>query len=170
MRDREFQRGTAPAVPLWWRNCIHVWELAQAASEVIAHRAARMAMAGAAPGARDRREFARMGREKVEAFGQSASAMARPLYTLGRELAGLGLRQWGAWAPLASLKVGASPAQVADAQCALIRGLASAAGDQRLADAASSLVQKGLAPVHRAATRNAKRLRKANRHRGVKKR
>jgi hypothetical protein len=57
------------------------------APQVIALRAARMLAAGASPNARDRREMARMGNEKVEACWESMNAMA-----------GQAMRQWlSAW-------------------------------------------------------------------------
>jgi hypothetical protein len=49
-------------------------ELALAAPQVVMHRLSRMALAGAAPSQRDRREFTRMGHEKVLAFYQSGVA------------------------------------------------------------------------------------------------
>lgn len=49
-------------------------ELALAAPQVVMHRLSRMAQAGAAPSLSDRREFARMGHEKVLAFYQSGAA------------------------------------------------------------------------------------------------
>ena len=48
-------------------------DLAVAAPQVVAHRLTRMAMAGANPSARDRREFTRMVSEKQTAFQQSLS-------------------------------------------------------------------------------------------------
>lgn len=50
-------------------------ELSLAAPQVVAQRVARMARGGAAPSTADRREFARMGSEKVAAFWQSWFAM-----------------------------------------------------------------------------------------------
>jgi hypothetical protein len=51
-------------------------DVAVAAPAVIAHRVARMALAGASPSARDRVEFHRMGSEKASAFAQAWTAMA----------------------------------------------------------------------------------------------
>jgi len=51
-------------------------DLAFAVPQVVAHRMARMAMAGSTPSARDRREFYRMGTEKVAAFNEAWAAMA----------------------------------------------------------------------------------------------
>jgi hypothetical protein len=122
-----------------------------------------MAKAGHAPGVRGRKEFTRMGQEKLEALGESLIGMAVPLYTLNLELASIAARQWwqwwSPWTTLGSLTASRTPVQVAETQAALLRNLAAAAGDKRLADAFSRVVQKGLAPVHRRATGNAKRLR-----------
>jgi hypothetical protein len=46
-------------------------ELGVAAPLVVAHRLTRMALAGSAPSARDRREFTRMSTEKVAAFSEA---------------------------------------------------------------------------------------------------
>ena len=53
----------------------HSLDLSIAAPQVIAHRFARMAQAGAAPTPRDLAEFQRMGTEKVTAFGAAWQAM-----------------------------------------------------------------------------------------------
>ena len=47
-----------------------------ASAQVIQQRTSRMAAAGAKPSARDRREFALMAQEKIEASVESASARA----------------------------------------------------------------------------------------------
>src|SRR6185503_20386037 len=52
------------------------FELGFAAPQVIAHRLARMASAGASPSARDRAEFRRMGAEKIAAGKEAWTAMA----------------------------------------------------------------------------------------------
>lgn len=104
--------------------------MAVAVPQVVAHRLTRLALAGAAPNARDRREFTRMGAEKVAAFQQS-------WWNMG--VAALAAQQRAALAMLSG-----NPARVA-------RALASAGTD---------VAARGLAPVSRRATANAKRLRK----------
>jgi len=92
---------------------VKAFELSIAAPQVIAHRTARMLRAGPSPGARDRREFQRMGTEKVFAFWESMFAMG-----------------WAAWsAPWSAAKI----------------------------------MEKGLAPLHRRTTANARRLRRRKR-------
>ena len=86
--------------------------------------------AGATPDARDRREFTRMGAEKVAAFQQSWWQMG---------VAALAAQQRVALAMMSG-----NPARVA----------------QALARAGTDVAAQGLAPVSRRATANAKRLRK----------
>jgi len=50
-------------------------ELAFATPYVVAHRLTRMALAGPTPSARDRKEFTKMGSEKLLAFNQSWKGM-----------------------------------------------------------------------------------------------
>ena len=50
-----------------------------ASAQVIGHRTGRLAAAGAQPNVRDRREFALMGQEKMDATTESAQAMATRL-------------------------------------------------------------------------------------------
>ena len=112
-------------------------ELAWAAPQVVMHRLTRMASAGAQPSARDRREFARMGHEKVLAFYQSGMAF---------------------WAQMLRL-------QMQWSQSLLAMGWAMAFGarprgpSSRVAgDAATRLLAAGLAPLHVTAVANARRL------------
>lgn len=113
-------------------------ELALAVPQVVAHRAARMALAGPAPSERDRREFKLMVAEKNAAFAQSWQAMARQAVRAHQTLAASLLRTgWSpaGWGQPAHLKL-AKQAQTA----------------------ALGILSKGMAPVHRKAVANAKRL------------
>ena len=98
-------------------------ELAIAVPQVMAHRLTRMALAGAQPNARDRREFDGMKQEKVVAMWQSGFAMS------------LGMMQASQKAWLAMLTGTRVP--MVDTQ---------------------RILSQALAPVHRKATANAKRL------------
>lgn len=113
------------------------FELAIAALQVIAHRAMRMAIAGKSPSARDLSEFQRMGSEKVWAFASSWQAMATRMFQLQQNLALSMMRQlWTPWMlrfPVARLPI-------------------FPLGD------VLSIVAKGIDPIHRAATANARRL------------
>jgi hypothetical protein len=55
---------------------VQTMELGVAVPQVIAHRVARMALVGASPSARDRKELRRMGTEKVAAATEAWTAMA----------------------------------------------------------------------------------------------
>ena len=55
-------------------------ELAAAVPAVVAHRMSRLALAGPSPSARDRKEFHKMGAEKVAAFYESWTAMFAEMY------------------------------------------------------------------------------------------
>jgi aryl-alcohol dehydrogenase-like predicted oxidoreductase len=109
-------------------------ELAVAVPPVIAHRLTRLALAGPAPSARDRKEFQRMGAEKAAAFAESWNAMAQQALETTPTLA------------LSFLRAFWSPAR------------AGTAATRQVSRAALGMVQKGLAPVHRRAVANAKRL------------
>lgn len=114
-------------------------ELALAVPQVVAHRLLRMAHAGPHLSARDRKEFARMIAEKNSAFAESWSAMSRQMLQSQRAFA-------------EALAVAATARRPKP-------GSATAhAFAEQLHHAALSVVGKGLAPVHRRAVANAKRL------------
>jgi hypothetical protein len=114
-------------------------ELAIAAPQVIAHRTLRMAMAGASPSARDRKEFHRMGAEKVAAVAESWNAMAFQAFRANQQLA-LSCMQsfWFPW-------------------------LGARSPSRQMTNAALGILGKGMAPIHRRAVGNARRLGRAKR-------
>lgn len=113
-------------------------QLAVAAPQVVAHRVARMAMAGATPSKRDRKEFNRMVAEKQTAFAESWQEMATQTIRANQALAtSLLLSAWSPWS-WSKPSAGSAAAQVQSA--------------------ALSILGKGIAPVHRKAVANAKRL------------
>jgi len=114
-------------------------ELALAVPQVVAHRVLRMAQAGPNLSARDRKEFARMIAEKNSAFGESWNAMALQTLHSQRALA-------------AALALAATPPRAARPSSAA-QALAT-----QFQQAALAVLGKGLAPVHRRAVANAKRL------------
>jgi len=118
------------------RSLMTQWaELAFAVPQVVAHRVTRMAIAGSAPSARDRREFELMSAEKTAAFNESWNAMAVQTMRANQALALSMLRSL--WIP----------------------GRASAnAVTTQLQNTALAVLGKGMAPVHRKATANARRL------------
>jgi hypothetical protein len=113
-------------------------ELAFAVPQVVAHRVTRMAIASPSLSKRDRKEFHRMGAEKMAAFSESWSAMAMQAFRANQALSASFLRSF--WSPLRRSKPSAS---------------AIAA---QLQNAALGVLGKGLTPVHRKARANAKRL------------
>lgn len=128
------RRSSRNATQLMTRSA----ELAFVAPQVIAHRLSRMALAGPAPSARDRREFHRMVAEKPFAFGQAWTAMA---IEAARAQQAVALSLWRSfWVP------------------APFRPMTSRRAAGQLNRALLGIAGKGLAPVHRAATTNARRL------------
>ena len=113
-------------------------ELAIAAPQVIAHRVTRMAIAGPTLSARDRKEFYLMVTEKIAGFGEAWSAMVLQTIRANQTVAVWLFRAF--WVP--SLRRRASTTAVA----------------AQLQSAALDILAKGLAPVHRKAVANAKRL------------
>jgi hypothetical protein len=114
-------------------------ELALAVPQVVAHRVLRMAHAGPHLSARDRKEFARMIAEKNSAFGESWHAMALQTLQSQRAFA-------------AALALAATPPRSARPN-SVAQALAT-----QFQQAALAVLGKGLAPVHRRAVANAKRL------------
>lgn len=113
-------------------------QLAMAAPMVVAQRMTRMALAGASPSARDRKEMNRMSSEKFDAFTESwnsmATLMTRAYMNFSFDLMRL------AWSPW--YQTG---------------GLMNAAA-ARFGDAATASMDGSLAPMRRRAVANAKRL------------
>ena len=116
-------------------------ELAVAVPQVVAHRLARMALAGPQLSPRDRKEFERMVAEKNAAFAASWTAMAWQAARAQQSLAA----SWMAAFSAASRGSRPSPA-------------ASSTSARRWHDATVGVLGKGLAPVHRTAVANARRL------------
>ena len=115
-------------------------ELAFAVPQVVAHRVTRMALSGRKPSARDRKEFELMVAEKNAAFTESWSAMIAQTALANQTLAVSFFKSF-----LAAGRGKKPSARVSAAQV------------QR---AALSVLGKGIAPVHRKALANAKRLRR----------
>lgn len=163
MDFQKSQQALAGMMPPLWQTAFKMWEIGIAAPQVIAHRTARMAAAGHTPNARDQRELSRMGQEKLDVFGQSWMAMAMQMAAFNMEFATTATRQWfGAWSAFQKLMLAGTPAQMAKAQDTMLRTMAasfSSAGNQQLSDSFSRIASRGLAPVHKAATANVRRLR-----------
>ncbi len=113
-------------------------ELAVAAPQVVAHRVTRMAIAGPTLSERDRKEFNLMVAEKKTAFAEAWQAMTVQTVRANQTLAASFLRSM--WSP---------------------RGWGNASAGKMAAQvqgAALGVLDKGMAPVHRKAIANAKRL------------
>jgi hypothetical protein len=113
-------------------------ELAFAVPQVVAHRVTRMALSGPKLSPRDRKEFERMVAEKNAAFGESWNAMAAQAVVANQALAASFFRSF------LSLGRGRKPS--------------AATAVNQIHKAAVGVLGKGLAPVHRKAVANAKRL------------
>lgn len=133
-----------PVLPLapWLQLGTRTAEMLAASGQVIAMRVTRMAAAGASPTARDRKEFLLMGSEKVQAGAQSALAVGAQWQAMSWQL---WARAWQQWLAL----LGGGALRAAPLHSHLPR-----------------LAQAALAPVHRAATANARRLSGSARGRG----
>ena len=115
-------------------------ELALAVPQVMAHRLTRMVLADQNLSSRDRKEFNQMSHEKLTAFNASWQAMFTQTMHVNQMLCTSFIRaMWSPWWG------GQSAANAFSSQ---------------LNNAALSIMDKGLAPVHRTATANAKRLAK----------
>ena len=113
-------------------------EMSMAVPQVVAHRMARMALAGPAMSERDRREFQLMSAEKTAAFAESWQAMLAQAARSQNALASAWLQ--ALWAPKLQGK-----------------GSAAALATQ-MQHAAMGVLAEGMAPVHRKAVGNARRL------------
>lgn len=117
-------------------------ELSVAAPAIVATRTSRMLAAGLSPTAADRREMWRMGAEKTQAFGDSAVAMALAMQRAWIEAWFKALQPWWTW-----------PALRYDPR----------SGMRDVERAWHAVIDGGLAPIHRTAMANARRLGRARR-------
>ena len=142
-------------------------EMMLASAQVIGHRTHRMSRAGPTPNVRDRREFALMGHEKIEASVESAQAIATQLAKMNPLLGANAARQMLASATaLMSLATSRSVGEAMTRQAELIRAVTqSAAAASQLSGSTARVAQRGLKPVHARATANARRLGKLDRGR-----
>lgn len=114
-------------------------EIAVAAPQVVAHRLTRMALSGPVLSARDRREFTGMVQEKQLAFVQGWVGAWGVLLRLNQSLALSAMRSFWSFTPLHT--------QARRSQ-------------QQVRAAASRMADEMVAPVHRKAVSNARRLAK----------
>ena len=115
-------------------------ELALSVPQVVAHRVTRMAVAGPKLSDRDRKEFQMMVNEKRAAFAQAWRDMAMHAFRANQAFTASMLRFF--FTP-SSYKKPSAPSAAAQVQ-----------------NAAIGVLGKGLAPIHRKAVSNARRLAK----------
>jgi hypothetical protein len=113
-------------------------ELAFSVPQVFAHRLTRMALAGPKPSDRDRKEFQIMVNEKHAAFVQAWSDMAMQAFRANQAFTASMLRFF--FTPFS------------------YRKLSAASTAAQVHNAAIGVLGKGLAPIHRRAVSNARRL------------
>jgi hypothetical protein len=144
----------------WTDLALRLTEMSAASVSVIGHRTNQMAQAGLIPDLRDRKEFARMGSEKiaasvlsVAAFAKESAHMSNGVRTFARMLE----------STTALIALGASRntrqflARQAKFTEALSRLAVSAVG---LSNSTARVASRGIKPIHSRAVANAKRLNK----------
>jgi hypothetical protein len=109
-----------------------------AVPQVLAHRVMRMALTGSSPTRRDQKEFYLMGVEKVAAFYESWTAMMAEIFRANVEL----------WLTSARFFWMHPP----------VTRRSSRAAATHFQRAAFAVLSEGVAPIHRRAVANAKRL------------
>lgn len=154
-----FEGGVDPFM-LWTDLAMKTAEMLVASGQVIGQRVGQIARAGANPSPRDIKEFHLMGSEKVKAATQSGMAMATQLQTANFQLMARGWQQWlaslGAMSALASSR---TFSEALSRQSRLVSSVASSGHTHsRLSGDAARVLGAALAPVHGAATANARRL------------
>ena len=144
---------------VWTHLAWKTGEMMLASAHVIQHRTGRMAAAGAKPSARDRREFALMGQEKIEAGIESASAMAAQMMAMNPLLGTRAVKNMMAGtAALMSLATSQTASQAMARHAKVVRIMAQSAGTTaQVSAAAARLAQHGPKPIYSRATANAKR-------------
>ena len=149
---------------LWGTLGMKAMQMSAAAAQVIAIRTTRMATHGLNPNAADRREMTLMGAEKVDAFSRAGQALATGALPLVAGMAGqawrTGFDLFNASAQLAASRtIPQTLARQRKLADTLMRGSPSAQ-QGAASNATAKLAHRALAPVHRKATANAKRLTK----------
>ncbi|KQS57729.1 hypothetical protein ASG17_00875 [Brevundimonas sp. Leaf363] len=134
-----------------------------ATAEVVAARLEIMAAGLADPRRADLKEMALMSSEKVAAFTASAGRAQRGLSAASEALVAAGARESGLAVEAAqAMARAATPAAAAQAQASYMMGWWTRSAEQgwALGSALLNAQADAMKPLHRAATANAKRLRK----------
>lgn len=145
----------------WAALALRTGEMLLASAQVIGHRSARIAAAGAMPDARDRREFTLMGQEKIDAVAESALAVGMRMMGLNQQVGTMVLKQMIKGSG-GAFSLALRPALSGRRQAELLRAamLNATAFASTLGTSAAQLALHGLQPIHARATGNARRLRK----------
>ncbi len=161
MKPNAVLPNLAPPMLVWATLAWKTGEMLLASAQVIGHRTQRIARAGLLPNARDRREFTRMGSEKVDAAQASLQAMSMRMVTINQELAGLAVQQLlQGVGSIALLMATPGLAFSGSHQTRLWREATTNSLDtlSHLSGAFAHLAHHGLRPIHSRATSNARRL------------
>ena len=138
-------------------------ELMAASAEVIAARTGRMAQGLTSATGQDFKELSLMSSEKAEALSASAGAVAASAGAIGQRLGRVAMDE-GAHVLRAAAAVtqARTPAQAAEAQFSYAMGWWSRAATQAMTLNGELLKAQAeaMAPIHKTAVANAKRLRK----------
>ncbi len=144
---------------LWTAFASTAGEMLLASSEVIAHRSHLIARAGTHPRAADQRELKRMVDEKTKAAFDSATAMSS---RSGQVIHASAAQMFSNMATSTSILLDLAGGRIGQAQSRAWRQLIGQSSENasQLSNAAAQIAQAGIAPYHKGATGNAKRLRK----------
>jgi hypothetical protein len=163
-RRRHSRWSSYPVAPwAWWQLGLQTAQMLADSSFVIAKRTGLMAAAGPLPSVADRREFARMGSEKVAASVESANSLWA---SLGTGNFRLWTRAWelqcASIAAMTSLALTRTPAQLRFRQANMVRQMGRyppLAHD--VANASAATLSRAMKPIRMRAGANSKRLRRS---------
>ena len=163
MNPASLFQSYADAWRIWAQFGSRYTEMMFASAQVITHRTDRMRTAESTPSAADRQEFSLMKQEKVDAAFESTQAMGLESVLASQRFAVFAFGQFFAGMPaLLSLALPGTPRQVAARRVRLVRSTVqrSALAANKISAATGRIVQKGLTPIRKRATANAKRLKR----------
>ena len=152
---------TLGPLTLWSKCAWTTGEMILASMHVSGHRSHRLLSARHPHSDVDRREFALMCKEKIDAAAESAQGMFLASLMFNQQLAAIAFRRMltGSAAVL-SLAASRTPGQSIARQGILLRETIThvAAATSQLSKSAALVAQRGLKPIHSRAIANAKRL------------
>ena len=162
MKSRQNAVLLANPFLLWTTLGLKTMQMSAAAAQVIAIRTTRMAAHGANPSAADKREMHRMGAEKVDAFSHAGTALATgavPLMAgMAMQASRAGFETFNALTHLAASRTIPQTLARQRKLAATLLGDGPSSSQAAASNATARLAHRALAPVHRKATANAKRL------------